>query len=142
MIGILSILGTIVVVPLILTTTFLSILVFTLLNQYVVPINWHPATNIAMVLISCLSVIVAAYIYTISIYQNPIIKAILARSRADNVAPSTIISDMKRRVVIATFIVTCWHRYSGPKIITYISTQTYEIPHVDETPSLNDDIYS
>lgn len=141
MIGIISILGMISVVPIVFGSTFLSILIFTIVNNSI-PKEWYPLTNIAMVILPCISVIVAGYIYSLSVISNPIVKAILARNKADSIPPSTVISDVKKRVVVATFIVTCWHRYSGPKIITYISTQTYEIPHIDETPSLNDQVYN
>lgn len=128
-----TIIGTAAPVPIILTTTGLSLIVWTILNSLAIPVPYHTVTNIIMVLGPMASLALSIFIYAISVMRSPVIRAMY--SETEDIDPSLIMTQASSRSVVATFYIECWDRNDGRKVITFTATHTHELQNVTvETP--------
>ncbi len=122
-----TIIGTVAPIPVTVTVTGISLLVWTILHSFVIPDAYHVLGNMAMVGVPMMTLLAMTYVYAISIIRSPLIRAMYSGS--EDIDPSIIIGEVSNRSVVVTFYVECWNRNDGDKTVTFASTHTHELHH-------------
>lgn len=134
-----SIIGTVLPIPVTVTVTAASLLMWTLLNSLAIPTPYHIVGNVVMITAPMIALLFSVYIYAASVMASPIISAMYNGS--EDIDPSIIMREACTRSIVVTFYVECWSRNDGDKVITFTSTHTHELYHdttIGDMPDVGD----